>query len=72
MKYLLIGGYIRSRSDSNIHYVSARKLLELYRLDKTECELIDIPDPYRLKGLDLSEYITLHPREDGDYRLKSD
>ena len=31
-KYVLVGGYVKSINDSDIHYVSSDKLMELYKI----------------------------------------
>ena len=36
-KYLCHGGYVRSRHDGEIHYVSARRMPQLYGVDPAEC-----------------------------------
>lgn len=76
MRYLVIGGDVFSRSDGERHYVSARRLVALYRLDIRECVLADEGDfwppgyrPPQLLGVDLWTLVILRPRADGDYRL---
>lgn len=58
-KYLLCPGEIRSKNDGDLHYISARRLIELYGVDPRECTT----DDRGLEGL-----IPLRPRYQGDYR----
>lgn len=63
MKYVLYSGYVTSINDGQEHFVPAHKLVELYGLNRKDCILDTKPD--KLYGLD---YITLGPRENGDYK----
>jgi hypothetical protein len=69
-RYILFGGTTKSARDSDIHYVSARELMSLYRLSPADCILIDHEsDLGKLHGLDRSALIDLHPRYDGNYNV---
>lgn len=65
-KYLLCPGYITSFNDGERHYISAGKLIGLYRVNPAECILYDNKQPEKLKGLNL---ISLHPRHSGVYEI---
>jgi hypothetical protein len=67
-KYLLIGDYVSSKTNSDIHYISANSLIKLYDLDPSECYLIDYKDRDSLQGIDESKFIVLTPRYEGDYK----
>lgn len=67
---ILNAGYVRSSNDQDLHWISAEKLLKLYRLVayKRYCKLVNnIEDTlgYRLTVDD----IILYPRSDGNYNL---
>ena len=75
LKYLVFGGHVISQSDDDIHYISARKLVELYRVPINECVLIDESNPRSAKksllltlGLK-KNFIVLRPKFDGNYTL---
>jgi len=65
--YLLLGGWVSSKSDGELHYVSATKLLRLYGLDPRECILVNDFNGSSLRGVDLTSLIVLGPRFHGDY-----
>ena len=65
-KYALIGGYVRSQHDFDMHFVSANDLLRLYGLDPKICVLLDSRRPESLLRLN-NDLIRLNPREDGKY-----
>lgn len=69
-KYIVIGETVRSRHDSDEHYINARKLCDLYKVNPEECYLIETNQRdwgYKLKGLpDLPHLL---PRYDGNYQL---
>lgn len=72
-KYLVIGGYVRSKNDGQKHYIPAHRLVDLYNVSPSECILTDSKDMDRaLCGIhpnDRSKLIRLFPRYDGDYRI---
>jgi hypothetical protein len=69
-RFVLLGNTMRSRSDGDIHYVSAARLLDLYGLNPAECILIEYRDLER-KARGLAEGLTwLGPRYNGDYRAE--
>lgn len=80
-KYLLLGGIIDSKNDyfienyycnkfpkycSDEHYISAKKLQELYNLPLNECILANKEED--LNGIDFDNLIILQPRYEGDYK----
>lgn len=65
--YIICPGYVRSKNDGQIHYIGAGRLIELYELSH---ELVCGVLHDDTKGFSNPEdYIFLHPRTDGDYRL---
>ncbi len=64
-KYALHSGDVVS-SDGDVHYISFRKLKELYRLPSKWC--VDWCCPTTFKYV-YSDYIHLHPRADGKYEV---
>lgn len=69
-KYMLVGGYVFSKSDGDRHYINARKLCELYKLNPAECIFMEENDTYmQAPRHGENSILILHPREDGDYAL---
>jgi hypothetical protein len=68
VKYLVIPGNVRSRNDGDIHYISARQLMQLYGVNPDECVIYD----NRFGGRQYSdELIPLRPMFNGNYTLPS-
>ena len=67
-KYLVIGGLIHSMNDENIHFISARRLVDLYNVWHEECILIDdVKSPDFFHYRNQKELIWLMPRSSGNY-----
>ena len=65
-KYIVFPGWINSRFDNERHYISGKKLIELYGVNPKEAI---IADDENLRGLHPCDYIRLFPRYDGNYKL---
>jgi len=69
-KYLVIGGLIHSMNDEDIHFISARKLVDLYNVWLEECILVDnVKSPDFFMFRNCRELIWLMPRSSGNYIL---
>ena len=68
-KYLLMGGYIISKSDGDRHFISANQLRNLYKLDPEECYFADQTRPETFECFQREELTELYPRYDGNYDL---
>lgn len=78
-RYLLCPGEVRSRVDGQWHHVGASELARLYGVRMADCEILPEAEPGALGGgrarftmlarADRGEFIALHPRSDGYYRL---
>lgn len=68
IKYVVIGGYVTSRSDGDKHYINAMKLCELYKVNPAECLFAEEKHPHSLVGIGDGLPI-LRPRYDGNYTL---
>lgn len=68
-KYVVYPGVIKSRFDGDRHYISAYKVMELYKVNPEECALISDDRPDIILGLNLNHLIPLYPRNDGRYEL---
>lgn len=66
-KYVVYGGFVRSKNDYQEHYVSAYKVANLYGVKIMECILIDANT--NTKGLKTDGLIRLCPDSDGIYKL---
>jgi len=69
IKYVVCGGYVTSKNDGDEHYISARRLRELYKLHPSECILVDNDENFKLLGFKTSKLQFLYPRYDGNYTL---
>lgn len=67
-KYILHPGFIKSKYDGEIHYISCGQLALLYRIDIKEC-ILDMGEN-SLRGLNLENYIHLYPKYNGEYIIK--
>lgn len=57
---------IRSKIDGQIHFISCRELVDLYKVDPSEC--VFVTDGVSEVELDMStRLIPLVPRHNGDY-----
>lgn len=65
-KYLVCPGKVRSK-DGDLHFVSASQLINLYKVERDECVILDTPQS--VFGLVWKDYIVLEPRGDGNYEL---
>lgn len=68
IKYFVHPGHIKSKSDGDVHNISAQQLIRLYGVNPVECKIILKPEDER--GYDTSQYIHLWPRMDGNYSLE--
>ena len=73
-KYVICPGHVISQHDGQIHYIGARRLIQLYRVDPAECEIYE-PAPwwpqsyYRMAEERHDGMVCLRPRADGDYSI---
>ena len=63
-KYLVIPGWITSKSDGDRHYISANKLIRLYGVDRRECVVFQDGE----RGF-CDSLIKLEPDYNGDYNI---
>ena len=67
-RFVLHPGEVVSRSDGDVHFISAPMLETLYGVDRRECIVakkgMDAPHHERYYGPDM---IHLYPRDDGRY-----
>jgi len=68
-KYAIHPGQVQSKSDGEIHFISAYQLMDLYGLARSECVIWDTRKPSSYAGLDPDDYVHLYPIYDGDYNL---
>jgi hypothetical protein len=65
-KYVLCPGHIKSKTDSQTHYIGCADLIRLYGVPASECIAIEPSSLFR-RGPKL---IYLRPRYNGDYSVK--
>lgn len=68
-KYLCIGNQVRSQYDGDLHYISAHRVAELYKVNQQECIFIDDINREDLRSIKRENLITLEPSYHGDYSL---
>lgn len=66
-KYVVYPGFVQSRHDGDVHYITARQLMHLYGVRLSDCVVAQSDTD--LLGRDFTGLIPLRPRYDGDYRL---
>ena len=66
-KYIVVPGFVISKSDGDHHYIDATTLIYLYKVKAQEC--IIISDESALLARDCTGMKILRPRYDGNYRL---
>ena len=60
-------GEIRSKSDGDIHWISASRVAIAHGIDLKDCYLINTPAHSRKSWGVTVDLIELYPRSDGDY-----
>lgn len=65
-KYCVFGGYVRSKQDKQIHYVTGSELIKLYGLNPRECVIAPTEKLFWKMPKNL---IALRVRVDGNYTL---
>lgn len=73
-KYVVCPGYIRSATDGQRHFITARALAELYGVPANECVTYDYDQAAKSPAYEQTnewklELIPLHPKSDGKYKL---
>lgn len=65
-KYLICPGEIRS-DDGDINFISASRLMELYKVKTGEC--FTIRSPEQARAIKWRDHVVWEPRADGNYSL---
>lgn len=70
MAYILFPGKIRSKTDGDVHYITAPELARLYGVDYRKCKVVymDKESSFRSYRKQPND-IELHPRSGGNYQL---
>ena len=63
-RYVVHPGYVRSRSDGDLHYITYMRLINLFKVDPKLCVRF-IEELHRPQPLDTH----LYPKYSGDYTL---
>ena len=70
-RYIVIPGYVKSKTDGDFHYISSDKLIRLFKVKPDECYLMNLEDYERRKHMNqLKDLKVLSPQYDGDYSLE--
>lgn len=73
-QYICYSGFVKSNSDGDVHYISASRVAQLYRLNPNDCIFIDSPSDLEHKtrgytATTLAKMTRLWPQGSGDYEL---
>ena len=71
-KYICYGEYMKSRNDRDIHYITSRRVAELFNVNPLLCYFVDRENTNPLRGVKKEGLIGLHPEYDGNYYLKDE
>lgn len=70
MAYVLFPGEVCSKSDGNVHYITAPELARLYGVQYRYCKVVYRDRESSVRGyIKQQNDIELYPREDGEYSL---
>lgn len=59
-------GYVKSKNDGDVHFITAKQLATLYCVDINKCHVVYEGDPAIIPQYDDRH---LYPRYDGDYPI---
>jgi len=67
-KFAVYPGYMKSKYDGQVYWISAQQLMDLYKVNRNECCTCAGNDDYcRRKAKKDKSMIHLFPNYDGDY-----
>lgn len=66
-KYIVYPGYVFSKNDGDRHFISADRLMNLYRVNPKECIVVD--HKKKLEGYKEEDLISLYPDSSGRYKV---
>lgn len=69
-KFILVGSTVQSATDGDLHFVSAKELLSLYRLNPNNCILVRDVNELDRYTRQYPHAVVLWPRHDGDYDIR--
>ena len=65
MRYIIHPGYVKSKIDGQPHFISAERLIALYKVNPKQCILASSD----LHGYSSTDFIHLYPLYDGNYKI---
>lgn len=69
-RYVLHPGPVRSKTDGDVHHISASQLIMLYRVNPRDCVVYPEGDAFRQRfWQDQPGDVHLYPRTSGNYTL---
>lgn len=69
-KYLVLPGYVASHRDNDRHFITAERLMKLYKVDPMDCLVAyEYDGTGKYYGIDVSNLIKLRPQHSGNYKL---
>lgn len=71
MAYVLFPGEVRSKTDGDIHYITAPELARLYGVDYRKCKVVYRDKESSIRGWyrPQPDDVALYPKSNGDYSL---
>ena len=71
IKYVIHPGEVKSKTDGDFHHISAEQLMELYKVDPSECIVAGKNPPSRAgqRLTELTDVRHLYPKYSGNYNL---
>lgn len=64
-KFVVYPGYVISKVDEQEHFISAGRLIQLYRVNPAECIIVEYGR--RLEGYRQEDLVSLYPDDSGQY-----
>lgn len=65
-KYIVVPGYVRSKTDGQDHYISAHQLISLYGVNPEDCIVVTGAGANSVTSFDK---IVLKPNCEGNYKI---
>lgn len=67
-RYICLGDYVRSKTDGQIHYITAQRVRSLYQVNPDECLFVELHQGLDSINRHNEKLILLTPRMNGDYQ----
>jgi len=71
IKYIVYPSVVLSKTDKQVHYISADSLMHLYRVKREDCVIANEHNYYSLKER-YKNAVVLFPDYNGNYKIKQE